>query len=442
MVKKTFSIFFICFLIILSVFSPISASAYEVTGFDITAESGMLISLDTGEVIWEKSPNKKVYPASITKLMTAALMLESDKWNPTEKVTLSQSAFDICLGTGLAVSLLDVGEEFTQLDLLYTVLLSSFGDCTYLAAEIFGGSVDGFVKMMNDKAAELGLSGTHYGNPVGLHDEETYTTAKDTYILSSYVKKFDLINEVTSKSRYKLTTAKGTTRTLSTTNFLLDNSTRYYYSYADGLKTGYTDKAGRCLVSTASYNGYNYMCILFNCPNNPNNRYEFLESRELYRWAFNNFTFKEIAKSSEPVFEIPLELSFETDFVPLYFKEPFVSVLPKDADDSTIIVKPYYNNETATAPIKKGQVLGYAEVIYAERVIGKVDLIANEDIASSSLLYFFKYVKDFFASDAMKLVYLVIALLIVGFILIMIKLNLPRKKRKIKYIPYKDEKND
>ncbi len=440
MVKKTFSIFFICFLIILSVISPLSASAYEITTFDITAESGMLVSLDTGEVLWEKNANQKVYPASITKIMTAVLMVESDKWNPTAKVTLTQEAFDICLGTGLSVSLLNVGEEFTQLDLLYTVLLSSFGDCTYLAASIFGGSIDGFVDMMNQKAKELGLSGTHYSNPVGLHDEGTYTTAQDTYKLTVYAKKHDILNEVTSKSRYKLVTTSGTTRTLSTTNFLLDNSTRYYYQYAKGFKTGYTDMAGRCLVSTASYNGYNYMCILFKCPNNRNNRHEFLESRELYRWAFNNFTFKEIANSSEQVFEIPLELSLETDFVPLYFKEPFVSVLPKEADDSTIVVKPYFENETATAPIKKGQVLGYAEIIYAEKVIGKVDLIANEDIKQSALLQFFKVVKEFFTSRAMKIVYIIIGAIIVGFILVCVKLNMPRKKKKIKYVPYKDDK--
>ena len=128
----------------------------------------------------------------------------------------------------------------------------------------------------------------------------------------------------------------------------------------------------------------------------------------------------------------------QTDFVPLYFKEPFISVLPNEADDSTIIVKTHFENETATAPIKKGQKLGYAEIIYAEKVIGKVDLIANEDIQSSGLLYIFKYVKDFFTSNFMKFVYLAIALVILGFILVCIKLNIPKKRKKVKYIPYKE----
>lgn len=443
MPKRIFSIFFVCFLIITSVFAPISASAYEVNSFEITAEAGMLVSLDTGEVLWEKNADQKMYPASITKIMTAIIMVESDIWDPTAKVTLTKAALDKTLGTGLAVSLMNEGEEFTQLDLLYMVLLSSFGDCAYLAADIYGGSLDGFVEMMNNKAKELGLSGTHYSNPVGLHEEETYTTARDTYKLCVYAKKYDIINEVTSKSRYKMTTTKGTTRTLSTTNFLLDQSTNYYYQYATGFKTGFTNAAGRCLVSTATRNSYNYMCILLKCPNKPNvKRYEFVESRELYRWAFNNFSFKEIAKSNEPVCEIPVEQSLQTDFLPLYFDKPFISVLPNEADDSTIVIKTFFENETATAPIKKGDVLGYAEIMYAEKVIGRVNLLAGEDVKASALLQFWELVKDIFTSKYMKAVYLIIAAVIVGFIIVMIKLNWPRKKRKVKYIPYKENKDE
>jgi D-alanyl-D-alanine carboxypeptidase (penicillin-binding protein 5/6) len=324
------------------------------------------------------------------------------------------------------------------------VLLSSFGDCAYLAADIYGGSLEGFVKMMNDKAKELGLNGTHYSNPVGLHEEETYTTARDTYKLCVYAKKYDIINEVTSKSRYKMTTTKGTTRTLSTTNFLLDPSTNYYYQYANGFKTGFTNAAGRCLVSTASRNGYNYMCVLLKCPNKPNvKRYEFVESRELYRWALSNFSFKEIAKSNEPVCEIPVEQSLQTDFLPLYFDKPFISVLPNEADDSTIIIKTFFENETATAPIKKGDVLGYAEIMYAEKVIGKVDLVAGADVEKSKLLSIMQHVKNFFVSKYMKIVYLVICLIIVAFILWCIVLNLGKKKkrRKVRYIPYNPDKD-
>ena len=441
MVKKTFSIIFVCFFTFIYIFTPITASAYEVTGIDFTHKSGMLISLDTDEILYEKNIDMKVYPASITKIMTAVLMLESDKWNPEAKVTINKSCLDVVLGTGLSVSLLEEGEELTQLDLLYTVLVSSYGDCTYLAAEIFGGSYENFVNMMNDKAQELGLTGTHYSNPVGLHEEETYTTARDTYTLTKYALKNELFKTVTSTSRYRFTTTKGTVRNLSTTNFLIDKNTNYWYQYAEGVKTGYTDVAGRCLVSTASYNGYNYACIVFGCTNSTSKRYDFVESRELYRWAFNNFSYKEVANSDEPVCEIPVELSADTDFVPLYFKKPFVTILPNGADQSTLVIKNTFKNETATAPIKKGDVLGYSEIYYAEKLIGKVDLVAGADVEKSFWLSLMEGIKKFFTSSYMVIVYWILGGIVVLFILYCIYLNRPKKKRKVKYIPY-NEDND
>ena len=442
MVKKIFSIIFICFLTFLTVFSPITASAYEITGIDLTAKAGMLISLDTGEILYENNIDKKVYPASITKIMTAVLMLESDKFDPKAKVKINQNCLDVVLGTGLSVSLLDKGEELTQLDLLYTVLLSSYGDCTYLAAEIFGGSYESFVKMMNDKATELGLTGTHYSNPVGLHEEETYTTVRDTYTLTKYALQYELFKTVTSSARYHFTTTKGTSRTLSTTNFLLDKNTNYWYQYASGVKTGYTDVAGRCLVSTASYNGYNYMCILFGCTNSPSKRYDFAETRELYRWAFNNFSFKEVAKSDEPVCEIPVELSADTDYVALYFKKPFTTLLPNGADQSTLGIKKKFKSETVDAPIKKGDVLGEAEIYYAEKLIGKVDLVAGNNVEKSTTLAIIRSIKNFFASDYMKFVYIALAAIVVIFIAACVIMNMPKKKRKVKYKPYKSSNQD
>lgn len=441
MLKKTFSIIFISFLLILSIFSPLTASAYEVTSFEITAQAGALISLDTGEFLYEKNVDQKVYPASITKIMTAVLMLESDKWNPEGKITLNKDSLDIILGTGLASSLLKEGEEFTQLDMLNMVLVSSWGDITYLAAEYYGGTIENFVEMMNQKAQELKLTGTHYSNPVGLHEEGTYTTVRDIYLLSEYALQYEPFATATSLPRYKLVTTAGTTRTLSTTNFLIDTTTNYYYKYASGIKTGFTDEAGRCLVSTASYNGYNYICILMGCPNSPAKRYEFAESRELYRWAFNNFSFKEVAKSDEPICEIPVEYSLETDFVPLYFKKPFLTILPNDADQSTLVVETTFKNEVAKAPIKKGDVLGYAEISYAEKVIGRVDLVAGNDVQSSNILIFATKIKDFFTSVYMKLLYVLIAIIVIVFLIMCIRLNINRgKKRKVRYIPYNKEK--
>lgn len=439
MVKRIFSFIFAIFLISSVVFCPLSVSAYEVTGFEVHGKAGMLMSMDTGEILYENNIDKKIYPASITKIMTAVLMLESDKFDPDAKIAMTEEVLTMISGTGSVVSNLRAGEKITQKDLLYYVLMSSAGDCTYLAAIYYGGSVEAFVADMNEKARELGLENTNYVNPIGLHDDNHYTTVRDIQKLAAYALKNPTFKEVCETPRYTVNATNFSgTRILSTTNFLQDTTTNYYYQYAKGVKTGFTDEAGRCLVSTASYDGYNYMCILVGCPNNAGRRYEFADSAELYRWAFNNFSFKEIAKSEEPVCEIPVELSFDTDFVSLYFKEPFVSVLPNDADDSTIIIEPHLKAESIEAPVKKGEVLGTADVVFAEKVIGTVDLIAGEDVESSWLLVTMEKVKGVFSSVYMKVVYILIALVIVIFILLCIKLNYSRiKKRRVKYVPYK-----
>lgn len=433
----------ITILICLSVCIP--AYAFEPSGFTVSAEAGMLVSLDTGETLYEKNIDKKMYPASLTKIMTVTLMLESPSFDPNAKVAMNADVDRYITGTGSAVSTLKVGEEITQLDLLYYVLMSSAGDCAYLAAMTYGGTVENFVDMMNEKAAQLGLSGTHYSNPVGLHSEDTYTTVRDVRTLTEYALKNETFATACGSSRYKVAaTNMSGERTLSTTNFMLDSTTNYYYSYTTGVKTGFTNEAGRCLVSTASYNGYNYLCILMKCPTNTGRREEFIESKELYRWAFNNFEYKKVADSINPVCEIEVELSFDTDHLPLYIEEGFVTVLPADADTSTIKIEPHPTASSVDAPIKKGDRLGTADIIYAERVIGTVNLVARDNVKQSGLLKVLRSVKRFFSSSGMKIVYCLIAAAVIVFIAAVIKMNSGRGKkrgRKVKYIPY-DEKRE
>lgn len=442
MLKKIFSVIF-CIILVFIV--PFSVSAYEPTGFEIDAKSAMLVSLDTGEILYSKNENTKVYPASITKIMTVTLMLESEKYDPEGMVTMTESALKLISGTGSVVSWLQAGEQISQIDLVHLVLMSSCGDCAYLAAEFYGGTVNNFVSMMNAKAEELGLTGTHYSNPVGLHDEETYTTAADTYKLAKYALQNKTFKEVCEKDRYTIeATATEPQHTLSTTNYLQDKTTNYYYMYAKGIKTGFTNEAGRCVVSTASYNGYNYMCLVFGCTANAGKRYEFIDSKNLYKWAFTTFEFKEIAKSEEPICEMKVKLSMDTDFVPLYVEESFISVLPKDADQSTISIVPKLSGESVDAPVKKGQKLGTADIIYAERVIGTVNLVAGEDVSRSFILAIGRGLKNFFLSPYMIAIYVIIALAIIIFAFIVYKMNKKtKKKRKVRYIPYeKDGKNE
>lgn len=420
-----------------------AVSAYEITSFPVTANNAMIVSLDTGEVLYQKNATEKIYPASITKLMTAAVIL--DKFpNPQDtEVTMTDSAYKRILGTGSAVLGAKVGEVINGKDALACVLISSAGDVVYAYAEAACGSVEAFVEAMNQKAAELGLTGTHYENPIGLHSEQNYTTVEDIYRLTTYVlKNYPIVSEMGSKARYKIgATNMSKERILVTTNYLIDPNTSYFYQYATGLKTGFTDESGRCLVSTASYNGYNYLAITMNCPTQNGTRTEFTTSRQLFRWAFNEFQYKAVLDINQPAAEIDVRLSTDSDYVSLYPASQVKSILPKEADNSSIMIVPKLVGKSVDAPVKKGDVLGTADVIYAERVIGTVDLIAGNDVKSNFFLVAFDKIIKVLTSTPAKIIGVILLVAALIFVAQVIALNRKKvkKKRNIKYIPYDSE---
>ena len=411
----------------------LSASAYEIEGFSLDAHTALLISLDTGETVFSQNAEEKVYPASLTKILSAIVMIENTEDFDKEIITYTKEANDEILGTGSVVVGLKIGEQFTAKNALYGLLVSSGGDVAYAIAHHYGGSTEGFMKMMNDKAAEIGLENSHFGNPVGLHDEATYTTGADISRLVRYALKYDLFKEVTSSVKYTFpATNMSEPRQFTSTNFLINPNTNYYYAPAKGIKTGFTDEAGRCVVSTASQNGYNYLCVIMGCKNADGKRNEFLDSANIYRWAFEKFEQKTVFDSKKPVTEIKVNLSLDTDHVSLFAKEELLRILPKADDPSKLTINPKLKQEEIDAPVEKGAVLVTAEVLYEGKVIGEVDLIAGESVSPSTILIIGRGIKNFFTSTAFKIIIAVIAVLVLAYIGMIIKLNSRKKRRRRK----------
>ncbi len=433
---KKLSIYILTFLLIISILSC-SVSAYQINGFTLNAKTAILYSLDTGDVLYSQNADTKVYPASLTKMLSALVLMENTTDLDTEILTYTEKANNEILGTGSVVVGLKIGEQLTARQALNCLLVSSGGDVAYMIAHHYGGSTDGFVALMNEKAKEIGMASSHFGNPVGLHDEQTYTTGNDILTLTKYALKYDVFKEITSTVRYTLpATNMSKERHYSTTNYLINPTTNYYYSYASGVKTGFTTEAGRCVVSTASYGGYNYLCVIMGCDNSDGRRHEFIDSRSLYRWAFNNFEYKSILDTTKPVTEIEVELSLDTDHVPLYAEKELAQIFPKNADTSTVTIKPNLVSDKVDAPIAAGTVLGTADVIYSEEKIGTVNLVAGETVKSSFVLVVARVFKNIFSSTAFKIILAVIILAILAYIGMIIKLNYGRKThRKVKYIP-------
>jgi D-alanyl-D-alanine carboxypeptidase (penicillin-binding protein 5/6) len=181
-----------------------------------------------------------------------------------------------------------------------------------------------------------------------------------------------------------------------------------------------------------------------NCPTINGKRTEFTTSKQLFKWAFTEFSYRSVLDVKTPVTEIGVRLSSDSDYVSLYPVKQLRSILPKEADNSSIVIEPHLVAESVDAPIKKGDVLGTADVIFAERVIGTVDLIAGNDVESSASLVALDGVRKVITSTAVKTIIFCLIAAVVLFILYVAHINKKGKKqtRKVKYIPYDKEKEE
>ena len=204
----------------------------------------------SGKVIWGKNENKKSAMASTTKIMTSIILLENS--DLTQTVTISAKA----AGTGGSRLGLKKDDKITMKDLLYGLMLKSGNDAAVAIAEIVGGSVEGFAELMNEKAKELGLENTHYVTPHGLDDPEHYTTAYELAKLADYALKNETFAKVVNTQNYNVT-INGYPKEISNTNELLG-----YLNGVNGVKTGFTNNAGRCLVTSVNRDGFEIITVV------------------------------------------------------------------------------------------------------------------------------------------------------------------------------------
>lgn len=261
-------------LILLLIFSqfPIKTSAHHI---DVSAKSAILIEQDSGRILYEKDAYTKRKIASITKIMTAIIAIESGKLK--EKVKIKKNHTNI---EGSSIYL-EKGETITIEDLVYGLMLRSGNDAAVAIADHIGGSVEGFVYLMNEKAEQLGMEDTHFANPHGLDDsDEHYSTAYDMAILTQYAMKNKTFQKIFGTKFYK-------------SHSMNDENIRYWknkhklvtslYKYATGGKTGYTKKARRTLVTTAEKNDMTLIAVTLDAPNDWNDHVR------MFEYGFNHY---------------------------------------------------------------------------------------------------------------------------------------------------------
>ncbi len=385
----------------------------------------ILIDADTGRVLYEKNADQKMFPASTTKVMSAILFIENIQ--PDEIVTASYNAvMDIPLGAS-NMGLRD-GEQLTAEQLFYGVLVCSANEACNVLAEHMCGSVDSFVDQMNAKAKELGMESTHFVNPHGLHDENHYTTARDMAKIAYYAMQNETFRKIVNTQTYYIepTNMYPEQRILSNTNYLINQNSRYGYSAATGIKTGFTSAASNCLVSSATKGDENLIAVTLGAQQQADGIYSFIDSKAILQYGFENYAQKALSAKDEILAEVKVKYGRGTDFVTAMAEKDLTALLPKDVTVTEITVE-MKTEENLAAPIAKGTIIGTASYYYKDELLNSVNLVAGADVKTDYFALIFSKILAFFLHP---LVLIPLLLIVGGFVALVIMAQIKAKKRR------------
>ena len=430
-IRRIISVFLLSILLTGLFLTP-QAQAKSVKTPKVKAEAALLVDTDKDVVLFDKNAHQKMYPASITKVMTSLLVAEAVdrgdlKWD--QKITASASAMAGLDPDGSSAGI-EVGETLTVEQLLYCMLLVSANEACSILAEAVDGSVDAFVKHMNERAEELGCDDTHFVNPSGLHNPDHYTTAWDIYQIARQFMTHDALMVICNSVSYEVPkTNKSEPRELHTTNSLISNwrILGYLYDGAQGIKTGTTPEAGHCLVSSASRNGRQMVCVVLGCGGEGDTIESFSETAKLYDYGFDNFSLQTILLEDDMIQEVPVALSREASSVVVHPAEDVSAILPNHYDESKLKKEIKLDNETALAPIQKGDRLGTITLTYDGQERAKVDLLAQFDVSANRFLTVEYQIKQFFSQT---IVQVLVVLLLLGALALFIWCKFFRSRRR------------
>ncbi len=345
---------------------------------DVKAKSAVLMCIDTGEIIYENNAYKHLSPASVTKLMSMLLIFEaidSGKISLEDEVTATEEAMEM----GGSQIWLEVGEIMTVNDLLKAVVVASANDaCVALGVHI-AGSVTGFVKMMNDRAAELGLENSNFENCTGLDDttKNHYSCAYDLGVIACEVMKHQL---VTDYSTIWLDSLRDGKTELNNTNKLINK-----YDGITGLKTGTTSNAGFCLCATASRDNLNLVAVVLGAETSDD---RFNSAANLLDFGFANYHLIEPEIDNSQITEVAVKCGTKKNIIPSYTSNEKILVKKGEGE----ITYKYEIESEVTAPVSVGDKLGRILIYAGENVIKEIALTADENIDKTSFPFIFKII--------------------------------------------------
>ncbi|MBQ7624150.1 MAG: D-alanyl-D-alanine carboxypeptidase [Clostridia bacterium] len=382
-----------------------AAPAFAAEPPQIDAKAAVLKETTTGTVLFEMNADEKLYPASITKLMTAIVALE--KLDPASEITVSADAIDPLVKENIHAYLLP-GEKIPFMNLLEYLLIPSGNDAANAFAVAAAGSIPEFVTLMNEKAESLGCKNTHFVNAHGLHDDNHYTTANDLLIIAEYAMQNKYIADTVKKTSTVLpvTNRHKTETILNTTNFLLGKGgAEYIYKGVTGIKTGSTTPAGLCLTASLEHEGLSYISVVLGAGMTPDGKKgNFIATSRLFDYAKKNFSVQTMIKATTPVLEIPVTTSPDGASVILLPQNNVSALLPNDFDPEKLETSYEDVPESLEAPVTKGQVVGTLRLSYGGRSYGSVPLVCSADLSRSGLLHTLNALKSFFTGKVFMII--------------------------------------
>ncbi|MCI7554782.1 MAG: D-alanyl-D-alanine carboxypeptidase [Tenericutes bacterium] len=361
-------------ILLLILIIPVTVKAEEL---DLTAKSSILIEASTGEILSEKNSDEKLAPASMTKIMTMLLIMESlekNEYSLEDKVNISTNAASM----GGSQVFLEAGSELKVKELLKAIAIASANDAAVAMAEYTAGSTESFVNLMNEKAASLGCTNTTFKNVHGLDTEGHLTTAKDMSIMARELLKHEEILTFSSIYEEFLNKPDGSSTWMVNTNKLIK-----YYNGLDGLKTGFTKNAGYCLTATAKRNNMRLISVVMN---EPTTEKRSSDTIKLLNYGFANYKIKVVMPKDQDLGSIEIKNGK---------KETVGIKLTEDATNLESISdnKKYgfnINVDKIKAPIKVGDIIGKLEITIDGSVKKEIPITVKEDVKKANIWDLYK----------------------------------------------------
>ncbi len=323
----------------------------------ITATSAAVIDCIDGKILYNKNMDEKLYPASLTKILTAILVVEN--CDLQDVATVSQHAID-SVEYGYLTANIKAGEQLTVEQLLNMLIISSCNDVSNVLAEHIAGSTEAFVEMMNKKAEEIGCTNSHFVNCSGEHSENHYSTAHDMVLIGKYAMQYDEIKNIANKISYRL----GPTnvydkddRLYETSNEMILSGSSNYYRYVSGVKTGFTTPAGYCFMGYSVKNDMPLVSVVMKSTTS-NSRYD--DTKQILEYAYANNTIRTIAEMGTNIQTVNIKhATKETQKLNVILDKNVIAVVNIENKNKSVEPKIQLNNEL-NAPINKGQIIGKA----------------------------------------------------------------------------------